>query len=83
VAKANGTLALRGLVTREVTYAPSAEPRGTVISQQPISGTLVPSGTRASLTLSDGSLAVKSEYDFEYENENTDTSERGDESCAR
>lgn len=72
VAKANSTLVLRGLVPTEPTYTPSAEPRGTVISQQPISGTLVPSGTRASLTLSDGSLAVKSEYDFEYENENQD-----------
>jgi serine/threonine-protein kinase len=45
-----------GLVPSAGTYAPSELPRGTVISQFPLSGTIVVAGTHAELTLSDGSL---------------------------
>lgn len=69
VAAANSALVLRGLRPTEPTYVPSAEPRGTVISQQPLGGTLVPAGTRASLTVSDGTLFAEYEDEFEYESE--------------
>ena len=54
LAQANGALALRGLRPREVTYERSSAPAGTVISQRPLSGTLVPTGTEAALTVSEG-----------------------------
>ena len=59
--EANRALVLRGLRPTEPTYVPSAEPRGTVISQQPLGDTLVPTGTKATLTLSDGSLFIEYE----------------------
>lgn len=46
-----------GLIPDATLYAPSAQPEGTVISQYPLSGTLVTAGMRATLTLSDGTLA--------------------------
>ena len=45
-----------GLTPTASLYAPSAEPRGTVISQYPLSDTLVTAGLGATLTLSDGTL---------------------------
>lgn len=54
-ALANNALVLRGLRPGEVTYEYSSEiPSGCVISQRPLPGTLVPSGTAAHLVISQG-----------------------------
>lgn len=66
-ATANSTLVLRGLRPDEPRYEYSAEhPAGSVISQIPTAGTLVPSGTRASVTVSRGG-AAEQELEFETE----------------
>ena len=53
-AQANSTLVLRGLRPGEPRYEASPLPFGTVISQSPTAGTLVPSGTQATVTVSLG-----------------------------
>ncbi len=66
-ATANSTLVLRGLCPDEPRYEYSAEhPAGTVISQMPTAGTLVPSGTKATVTVSRGGAA---EEELEMETE--------------
>ena len=55
---ANNALVLRGLRPNEPTYEYSSTvPSGCVISQRPLAGTLVPSGTPASLVISRGGEA--------------------------
>ena len=67
VAQANSALVLRGLRPREVQYEYSAEHGiGSVISQSPTAGTLVPFGTAATLTVSRGGMA---EQELELETE--------------
>ena len=57
-ASATSALVLRGLRPEGVTYEFSAEqPSGAVISQRPLSGTLVPAGSRAALVVSRGGAA--------------------------
>ena len=56
-AQANTTLVLRGLRPSEPSYEYSDRPTGTVISQRPLPGTLVPAGSRATLVISRGGAA--------------------------
>lgn len=57
-ALANNALALRGLRPAEASYEYSPDvPSGCVISQRPLPGTLVPSGSSASLVISRGGAA--------------------------
>ena len=56
-AVANSTLVLRGLHPTEPSYEASGKPSGTVISQRPLAGTLVPAGTQATLVISRGGAA--------------------------
>lgn len=66
-ATANSTLVLRGLRPAEPRYEYSTDhPAGTVISQTPTAGTLVPSGTTATLTVSKGG-AAEQELEMELE----------------
>lgn len=67
-AAANSTLVLRGLRPTEPSYQPSIEPPGTVISQLPLPGTLVTSGSSATLTISSGGLSAADE-ELEMESE--------------
>lgn len=60
-AAATGALVLRGLKPADPIYQTSAEPRGTVLSQSPLPGTLVISGTRATLTVSIGNRSAADE----------------------
>ncbi len=63
---ANSTLILRGLVPNDPTFAYSdTVPNGAVISQYPLPGTLVPSGTQATLTLSRGNDTTPLAEEFE------------------
>ena len=64
-ALANNALVLRGLRPGEPSYEYSPDiPSGCVISQRPLPGTLVPSGSSASLVISRGGAA---EEELEYE----------------
>jgi serine/threonine-protein kinase len=66
-ASANSTLVLRDLRPDEPRHEYSAEhPTGSVISQIPTAGTLVPSGTRATVTVSRGG-AAEQELEMEAE----------------
>jgi serine/threonine-protein kinase len=66
-ATANSTLVLRGLRPVEPRYEYSVDhPAGAVISQTPTAGTLVPSGTAATLTVSKGG-AAEQELEMELE----------------
>ena len=65
-AAANSTLVLRGLKPSEPRYEFSDQPQGSVISQTPTAGTLVPSGTKATLTVSRGG-AAEQELEMEME----------------
>lgn len=65
-AQANSTLVLQGLKPDEPRYEYSPLPTGTVISQAPTAGTLVPSGTRATVTVSRGG-AAEQELEMEAE----------------
>lgn len=65
-AQANSALVLRGLRPSEPRYEFSDQPAGSVISQSPTAGALVPSGTAATLTVSRGGMA---EQELELESE--------------
>jgi beta-lactam-binding protein with PASTA domain len=58
LAEANAALVLHGLRPQAATALDPTSPlaKGLVCSQQPLGGTLVPSGTRARLTLSEGQV---------------------------
>ncbi len=63
---ANSTMVLRGLRPSQPTYEASSFAPGTVISQRPLAGTLVPADTGASLVISRGGAA---EEELELESE--------------